>query len=249
MDSVQESDFWKDQGNDYYKTGNYIDAIVCYKRALEANPESYKAWYNMGMTYNRMNNKKDGRSCFEKARELSGETVSIPQASYYPPPMNNARFVVGGEKRHEITRKSFPVEPDPGSKWRELLYPGEWSVRFVLIGLLASLSEKPIFMFLYYVCAAAALVAMGFLLLGIARYIGQERSRVPAISARIRRWRSPHPLSTSSMNARTWAIFFLICFVALLWAVFLNNQGMMLWVGFALVMIVAGFNLVFIFRS
>ena len=74
MDSVQESDFWKDQGNDYYKTGNYIDAIICYKRALETNPESYKAWYNMGMTYNRMNNKKDGRSCFEKARELSGGT-------------------------------------------------------------------------------------------------------------------------------------------------------------------------------
>jgi hypothetical protein len=249
MDNVQESDFWKDQGNDYYKTGNYIDAIICYKRALETNPESHKAWYNLGMTYNRMNNKKDSRLCFEKARELSADNITIPQASQNPPSIKNPLFGGSGDNRYKKTRTDSPDDSLYGSKWRKLLYPGEWSVWFVLIGMVASLSDKPVFIFMYYVCAVAALVTMGFLLLGIVRYIIRRPSHIPTTPIKVHRWKNPNPLSTSSMNARTWAIFFLICFVALLWAVFLNNQGMMLWVGFALVMIVAGFNLVFIFRS
>ena len=86
MESVRDSDFWKDQGNNYYKTGNYIDSIICYKRAIEINPGSDKAWYNLGMAYNRMNNKKDSRSCFEKAQELSGSRNISPRVSRDAPP-------------------------------------------------------------------------------------------------------------------------------------------------------------------
>ena len=114
MDNVQESDFWKDQGNDYYKTGNYIDAIICYKRALETNPGSYKAWYNLGMTYNRMNNKKDSRSCFEKSRELSGDNVTIPPVSQPSPSTKTAGFADRGENRSEKTRTNLPDDPCSG---------------------------------------------------------------------------------------------------------------------------------------
>ena len=48
------------------------------------------------------------------------------------------------------------------------------------------------------------------------------------------------------MNVRTWVFFYLICFVALLWAVFLLTQGMMLWVGLTLVLIVVGFNFILV---
>jgi predicted membrane protein len=48
------------------------------------------------------------------------------------------------------------------------------------------------------------------------------------------------------LNVRTWIFFYLICFVALLWAVFLLTQGMMLWVGLALVLIVVGFNFILV---
>jgi uncharacterized membrane protein len=48
------------------------------------------------------------------------------------------------------------------------------------------------------------------------------------------------------LNVRTWVFFYLICFVALLWAVFLLAQGMMLWVGLTLVLIVVGFNFVLV---
>ena len=48
------------------------------------------------------------------------------------------------------------------------------------------------------------------------------------------------------LNVRTWIFFYLICFVALLWAVFLLAQGVMLWIGLMLVIIVLGFNFILI---
>ncbi len=48
------------------------------------------------------------------------------------------------------------------------------------------------------------------------------------------------------MNRRPWIFFFLICFVAMLWATFLLAQGVMLWVGVMLIIIVLGFNFILI---
>jgi tetratricopeptide (TPR) repeat protein len=248
MENIQDSDFWKAQGNVYYKTGNYIDAIICYKRALEINPGSDKAWYNLGMAYNRMNNKKDSRLCFEKSQELSG-TIRNSQISRSSPTSGPAGNMIQGNNQAEKTRVSGPGSSVDKTDWRELLYPGEWSMWFVLVGLLTSVSDNPVIIFMYYTSAIAALVTLGFLLFGLVKYAMGRPSQVPDLFPAPRVWRNRDPLSSSSMNIRTWAIFFLICFVALLWAVFLSNQGMMLWVSFALVMIVVGFNLIFIFRS
>jgi tetratricopeptide (TPR) repeat protein len=249
MDNVQDSDFWKDQGNNYYKTGNYIDAIISYKRALEINPGSDKAWYNLGMTYNRMNNKKDSRSCFEKSQELSGSREENHGISRSPPTPGLGKVVTRITASVEKNRTTGQEDAMSETNWRDLLYPGEWSVRFVLVGLITSVSDQPVFIFMYYTCAIAALVALGFLLLGLVKHVKGLHPPIPDSVSTKRSSRNANPLSTSSMNVRTWAIFFLICFVALLWAVFLSNQGLMLWVSFALVMIVAGFNLIFIFRN
>lgn len=43
-----------------------------------------------------------------------------------------------------------------------------------------------------------------------------------------------------ALEYRTWIIFYLITFTALLWAVFLSTQGVMLWVSLALNIIVMG---------
>jgi hypothetical protein len=55
-----------------------------------------------------------------------------------------------------------------------------------------------------------------------------------------------HRIGMNILNVRTWVFFYLICFVALLWAVFLLTQGMMLWVGLTLVLIVVGFNFILV---
>ncbi len=249
MENTKDSDFWKDQGNNYYKTGNYIDAIICYKRALEINPWSDKAWYNLGMSYNRMNNKKDSRACFEKAQELSGSRYVNPLLSRSAPIPGLAGIVATADPQGERIVEPWPDNQVGGTTWRGLLYPGEWSLGFVLVGLIASASDQPVFVFMYYTCAIAALFSIAFLILGIVKHVIRRPTRAPGTVSTIQAFRSSNPLSMSSMNIRTWAMFFLICFVALLWAVFLSNQGLMLWVGFALVMIVVGFNLIFIFKN
>ncbi|MEN6610799.1 MAG: hypothetical protein ABFC24_08145 [Methanoregulaceae archaeon] len=41
---------------------------------------------------------------------------------------------------------------------------------------------------------------------------------------------------------RTWVIFYLLCFVGLLWAAFLTVEGTMLWVSLTLILVVIGVN-------
>lgn len=49
-----------------------------------------------------------------------------------------------------------------------------------------------------------------------------------------------------ALNIRLWIFFYLICFVAVLWATFLLIQGAMLWLSLTLVTIVIGFNFIVI---
>jgi hypothetical protein len=51
------------------------------------------------------------------------------------------------------------------------------------------------------------------------------------------------------MNVRTWIFFYLICFVAVLWAVFLLVQGTMLWIALTIAIIVIGFNFILIWTE
>jgi len=229
MNRLSDSDFWKDRGNNYYRTGNYHDALICYKRAIEINPESEHAWHNLGMAYNRLNNVKESQACFDKEKEISGE---------------HSPGVTGIHVSPEL---SGPENPGRAREWQDLLYPGEWCLRFVIVGLIASLSDAPVFVALYYISVVAALVAMVVMLAGFALYAVRRPVRYP-YTGPVHPPAGTNSLSTSTMNVRTWILFFLICFVALLWAIFLGNQGMMIWVSIALVLIVVGFNLLFIFK-
>jgi Flp pilus assembly protein TadB len=48
---------------------------------------------------------------------------------------------------------------------------------------------------------------------------------------------------------RTWIMFYLISFVALLWAAFLSAKGSMLWVSLMLVIVVLGVNFFTVFNQ
>jgi hypothetical protein len=48
------------------------------------------------------------------------------------------------------------------------------------------------------------------------------------------------------LDIRTWLFFYLICFVAVLWATFLLVKGAMLWIAMTLFVVVLGFNFILI---
>jgi hypothetical protein len=219
LENVKYSDYWKEKGNEHYKLGNYIEAVNCYRRAIEINPDSDKARHNLAMAYNQLSKNKDSDIFFGK----SGEIISTTK--------NQAE-----ENRHG------------------LLNPLTWTTRFVVVGLLiwtikiVSGSNNPALIAGYYLCAIAAMISLCLFVAGVVKFIARRYSSYRRSPGGIPVARRSNPLSSSAMNVRTWVLFYLICFVALLWAVFLHDQGMMLWVGAALVMIVVGFNLLFIFR-
>jgi tetratricopeptide (TPR) repeat protein len=249
MYTITDSDFWKDKGNEYYKTGNYIEALNCFKRAIEINPDSYKSWYNLGMTYNRLGNKIDSRLCFDKSQEILSGNKNYPDISPGTAFTETVGIVELLNRTPSNKSRDDQDELIENARWHDLLYPGEWCVRFVIIGLLLSLVDNPVFSIMYYTCVIAALIALVFLLAGVVRFIRQQSSGKAVKSSRKQGGTGRLSLASSPMNIRTWIFFYLICFVGLLWAVFLHNQGMMLWVGFAIVIIVVGFNIIFIFRN
>jgi len=61
--------------------------------------------------------------------------------------------------------------------WQKTLYPAQWCVIFVIVGLLIWLiklvsgSNDQVLIFAYYACAVAALVSLCFLLIGVAKFI------------------------------------------------------------------------------
>lgn len=74
------SDSWKEKGNEFYKQGNYEEAIQCYHDAIVLNPTSESAWHNLGMAYSRAGKVEDSKFCFNKEKELS----SIPKSPLRP---------------------------------------------------------------------------------------------------------------------------------------------------------------------
>jgi hypothetical protein len=62
-------------------------------------------------------------------------------------------------------------------KWRQILYPGEWSVRFMIIALLIWIvklltgTPDPFVIGLYYACAVAAFISLIILAIGVVKVI------------------------------------------------------------------------------
>jgi tetratricopeptide (TPR) repeat protein len=73
-DKEINSNLLKDQGNIFYKQGNYEEAVRCYHDALVLNPNSDSAWHNLGMVLKRQGKIEESEYCFKKANGLTKET-------------------------------------------------------------------------------------------------------------------------------------------------------------------------------
>lgn len=61
---------WKKSGNEFFNHGQYQDAIKCYNRAIELNPEYIEAWNNLGLSFQKLGNTEEARKCNNRIREL-----------------------------------------------------------------------------------------------------------------------------------------------------------------------------------
>jgi tetratricopeptide (TPR) repeat protein len=64
---------WKNKGNEYYKAGEYGNALECYGKALETDPEYLDAWNNIYLTLLKLGRDDDARKCKEMLDKLTLE--------------------------------------------------------------------------------------------------------------------------------------------------------------------------------
>jgi len=65
--------YWIQEGVKNNNAGNYEEAIHCCNNALDINPNTGDAWYNMGIAYGREKNNSKASECYQKAAQLGNK--------------------------------------------------------------------------------------------------------------------------------------------------------------------------------
>lgn len=68
----------KNKGNDYFKSGDYENALQCYGKAIEIDPEYLDAWNNIYLTLLKLERTDDARKCKEMLDKLTFEPNGAP---------------------------------------------------------------------------------------------------------------------------------------------------------------------------
>lgn len=65
-----KSGAWADKGQALYELGQYAEAVKCYDKAIEINPNNANAWKNKGLALYKSGHHAEAAECFKKAEEL-----------------------------------------------------------------------------------------------------------------------------------------------------------------------------------
>jgi len=63
--------FYKEKGNHFFEQKRYDEAIKCYIKSLECDPEYADSWYNLGKTLYMIGKDKEAKQCLDRFRILS----------------------------------------------------------------------------------------------------------------------------------------------------------------------------------
>ena len=61
---------WHKKGKTFSLSKNYEEAMKCYDKALELDPNVANSWYNKGQVFMHLENYEEAMKCFDKALEL-----------------------------------------------------------------------------------------------------------------------------------------------------------------------------------
>ncbi len=77
---AESAQFWSDQANDYFISGDYEKAAASYDKALELEPNSTVLWNNRGRAMANLGNVADAMYCFNKSLAINSsnpETLNL----------------------------------------------------------------------------------------------------------------------------------------------------------------------------
>lgn len=65
-----EAKIWFTKGTNLFHLRKYEEAIVCYDKALEFNPNYAYAWNSKGNALAKLRKSEEAKVCFDKARNI-----------------------------------------------------------------------------------------------------------------------------------------------------------------------------------
>ena len=68
---LNDPEVWKTTGNEFFNKGQYEEAIKCYSKAIELNPDFIPAWNNLGLSLLKLGKIDEAKKCNEKIRKLN----------------------------------------------------------------------------------------------------------------------------------------------------------------------------------
>lgn len=77
MENLDNPEFWKKSGNDYFSKGLYEDAIKCYFKAIELDHDYTDAWNNLGYTYLKLGKIEEANSCIRRVKEIKQKSGKV----------------------------------------------------------------------------------------------------------------------------------------------------------------------------
>lgn len=72
---LNDPEVWKTTGNEFFNKGQYEEAIKCYSKAIELNPDFIPAWNNLGLSLLKLGKIDEAKKCNEKIRKLNENTL------------------------------------------------------------------------------------------------------------------------------------------------------------------------------
>jgi hypothetical protein len=99
------SSFWLQKGDGFYKNNSYDLALRCYDKAIEIDPENADVWYNKAVVLKELGRDTDAEKASAKAKVLT--TLTAPDASSSSSKSKVAKLVSSGEKSAEYMKTIF----------------------------------------------------------------------------------------------------------------------------------------------
>ncbi|MEI6293932.1 MAG: tetratricopeptide repeat protein [Methanomicrobiales archaeon] len=85
---------YKNQGNNYFKEGDYENALQYYGKALEIDPDYRDAWNNIYLTLLKLDRTDDAKKCKEMLDKLEDRQDSAPMKGVADRPYKHIRLAL-----------------------------------------------------------------------------------------------------------------------------------------------------------
>jgi tetratricopeptide (TPR) repeat protein len=73
--STETPEYWKNKGDGFFKLNNYSEAIACYMRVIELDPENSEAWHCMGVSYENLGKYDEATKSYRRERRIHGDQI------------------------------------------------------------------------------------------------------------------------------------------------------------------------------